>query len=123
MRAHTKKRHIDDAHLLVVACPGANIDNVMDFLKNNGCDVNDTTPDYDDEDVPVEVVSPNRTPGTILRGLRYRENLTQAEFSKRVGIPRHHISEMENNKRPIGKMNAKRIAEEFNTDPRMFLWV
>lgn len=122
MPARTKKRPIEDARLLVVACPGANIANVMDFLRNNGCDVNDATPG-DGEDVPLEAVSPGRTPGTILRGLRHRENLTQAEFAKRVGIPRRHISEMENGKRPIGKMSARRIAGEFNTDPRVFLWV
>lgn len=123
MQPHTKKRPIEDAHLLVVACPGANMASVMDFLKNNGCDVNDTTSDENDEPVPVEIVSPNRTPGTILRGYRYRDGLTQAELSGLVGIPRHHISEMENNKRPIGKQTARKLANVFKTDPRMFIWV
>lgn len=77
----------------------------------------------DDEDIPIEEVLTDRTPGTILQGLRYRENLTQEELAKRVGIPRRHISDMENNRRPIGKQNAKRIAEVFGTDPRVFLWV
>lgn len=125
MQARTKKRPIEDSHLLMVSCPRANLANVMELLKSNGCSVNDTSisDDDDDEDVPMEEVFPDRSPGTMLRGLRYREELTQEEFAKRVGIPRRHISEMENNKRPIGKQNAKRFAEAFNIDPRVFLWV
>ncbi|GMQ82875.1 MAG: hypothetical protein BMS9Abin05_2341 [Rhodothermia bacterium] len=56
-----------------------------------------------------------------LQGLRYREDLTQVEFAKAVGITQPNLSAMENGKRPIGKALAKRIAEIFNTDYRHFL--
>jgi predicted transcriptional regulator len=46
-----------------------------------------------------------------LRAYRTRENLTQKELSARTGISQHHISEMENGKRPIGKERARKLAE------------
>lgn len=38
-----------------------------------------------------------------------------------TGIPQRHISEMENGKRPVGKTNAKKLAEALNVDYRLFL--
>ena len=60
-------------------------------------------------------------PGSYLAGFRYREGITQMELSERSGIPRRHISEMENGRRPIGKINAKKLAETLNIDPRLLL--
>jgi len=60
-------------------------------------------------------------PGVMLRGSRYKLELTQKEVSEALGISQHHISEMENGKRSIGKEMAKRLAEFFKTDYRLFL--
>ena len=59
--------------------------------------------------------------GTALAGARYREGLTQRQLAEKTGIPQRHISEMENNKRPIGKNTAKLFATALNTDYRVFL--
>ena len=59
--------------------------------------------------------------GLMLRGSRHKESLTQKELAKAIGISQHHISEMENGKRSIGKEMAKRFAEFFKTDYRIFL--
>ncbi len=60
--------------------------------------------------------------GTILRGARYREDMTQQDLSKRTGIQQAHLSAMENGTRPIGKMNAKKLAKALNVeDYRQFL--
>ena len=56
-----------------------------------------------------------------LRGLRLRENLTQVQFAEIIGVAQTNLSMMENNKRPIGKSMAKRIAQIFKTDYRLFL--
>jgi transcriptional regulator with XRE-family HTH domain len=56
-----------------------------------------------------------------LRGLRRREGLTQVEMGKLLRIPQGNLSQMENGKRPIGKQIAKRLAELFKTDYRLFL--
>jgi len=62
-------------------------------------------------------------PGSYLAGFRHREGMTQMELAERSDIPRRHISEMENGRRPIGKANAKKLAEALNIDPRLLLSV
>ncbi len=62
-------------------------------------------------------------PGVFLAGARFREGMTQVELAERTGIPRRHISEMENGKRPIGKQTARKLAEVLNVDARRFLSV
>jgi transcriptional regulator with XRE-family HTH domain len=58
---------------------------------------------------------------TALRAYRLRERLTQVQLADLAGIPRRHISDMENGRRPIGKENAKKLADVLNTDYRMLL--
>lgn len=60
-------------------------------------------------------------PGVFLSGARYREGLTQVELAERTGIPRRHISEMENSKRPIGRQTARKLADVLHVDVRRFL--
>jgi plasmid maintenance system antidote protein VapI len=62
-------------------------------------------------------------PGAYIAGLRYREGLTQVELSQKTGIPRRHISEMENGKRPIGKTTARRLASVLDVDLQLLLSV
>ncbi|RRD71234.1 XRE family transcriptional regulator [Desulfovibrio sp. OH1186_COT-070] len=62
-------------------------------------------------------------PGAYLSGFRHREGMTQAELAQRSGVPRRHISEMENGKRPIGKANARKLADVLRIDPRLLLSV
>jgi len=50
-----------------------------------------------------------------------RIGITQKELAKDLSISQHHVSEMENGKRPIGKEMAKRLGEFFETDYRIFL--
>lgn len=59
--------------------------------------------------------------GTLLKGLRLRENLSQIEFAKKINITQANLSKMENGKRPIGKIVAKRIEKVFGTNYRYFL--
>ena len=63
----------------------------------------------------------DESPGVILTGARYREGFTQKELSKLTGIPQAHISAMENSKRSIGVIIAKKLAKVLNTDYRVFL--
>jgi DNA-binding XRE family transcriptional regulator len=69
----------------------------------------------------VEEVFPDMSPAKLLRGLRGKMELTQAEFAERVGISQHHISEMETGKRSITLDMAKRIGEAFSVSYKIFL--
>lgn len=59
--------------------------------------------------------------GLMLRGNRHKAGLTQKKLADGLGISQNHISEMENGKRPIGKVMALRLAKFFKTDYRKFL--
>lgn len=102
---------------LFVACPVHCKEEVLRFLATRGCTVRE-----DRDTVPPEEVL-DMSPAAVLRGARGREELTQVELSRRTGIPRRHISDMENSRRPIGMQNARKLAEALNTDPRVFLRV
>ncbi|MFZ3209483.1 MAG: helix-turn-helix transcriptional regulator [Geobacteraceae bacterium] len=56
-----------------------------------------------------------------LRAYRHREGLTQKRLAELTGIPQHHISDMENGKRTIGKERARRLAEALHCDYRRLL--
>jgi len=56
-----------------------------------------------------------------LRAYRQRESLTQQQLAELTGIPQHHISEMENGKRTIGRVRAKRLAAALHCDYRRLL--
>jgi DNA-binding XRE family transcriptional regulator len=76
------------------------------------------------DSIPVEEVSPELVAnphGVYLKGIRYREELTQEQLAELTGIPRRHISEMESGKRPIGRANARKLADALKADYRMFL--
>ncbi len=59
--------------------------------------------------------------GVVIRGLRFRDELTQVELADKIGVLQSHISEMENGRRPIGKAMAKKLARVFNSDYKIFL--
>ncbi len=59
--------------------------------------------------------------GACLRGARGKEGVTQKQLADQIGIAQHHISEMENGKRPIGKETARKLAVALHTDYRVFL--
>jgi plasmid maintenance system antidote protein VapI len=59
--------------------------------------------------------------GVAIRGGRGKEGLTQKQLAGLTGIAQHHISEMENGKRPIGKETARKLAAALNIDYRFFL--
>ena len=60
-------------------------------------------------------------PGTILKGLRARENMTQIEFSKKIKVTQSDLSKMECGKCLIEEILAKRIAQKFDIDYQLLL--
>ena len=61
------------------------------------------------------------TPGYYLHLFRNRADLSQEQLANNIGIKQHHISEMEKNKRSIGKVLAKKLASELECDYKKFL--
>ena len=73
------------------------------------------------DDLFSDLTQKSGEPGVLLKGLRYREGLNQIKFAKKLNISQPNLSAMENGKRIIGKDLAKRIAEIFLLDYRIFL--
>ena len=66
-------------------------------------------------------VFPDGSPAMLLRGLRGKEGLTQAEMAARLGISQNMVSDMEGGRRPISLKMAKRIGEEFKIPYKGFV--
>lgn len=49
--------------------------------------------------------------GLVLRGMRYREGMSQKELAVQSGVNQNEISKIENGKRTVGEKVAKRLAK------------
>lgn len=117
MRAHTRKRHIESSEMARFIGSADKIREVRKFAASLGLtDIEDTI-DY--RDAFPEFAGKEQQ--VAVRAYRVREGLTQDQLAKLTGIPRRHISDMENGRRPIGKENAKKLGQALNADYRMFL--
>ncbi len=93
-----------------------------ELLIRNGFKPQEAHKKLDDErSYTRKEVFPHSHPGSRLRGLRTREDMTQKELAEKIGVSPHHISEMEYGKRPIGKEMAKRLVEVLGGDYRVLL--
>lgn len=82
----------------------------------------------EDDDTPVawEILAKDRIEkykksGLVLRGMRYREGLSQKHLAEISGITQNEISNIENGKRTVGKKVAEKLAKVLNFDYRMLL--
>jgi hypothetical protein len=113
-----KARHIE------VEIRGPGVDAVLSILRRElpALETSD-----DDVYEPVEgsdwfaALAADVTPGQSLRIYRDNAGWTQAQLSEQTGIPVPHLSGMENDKRPIGKVSARKLAQALGTDYRRFM--
>ena len=117
MQEHTKKRRTEPSDMARFFGPPDKIRAIRKFATSLGlADIEDTVdyrevfPEFAGKEIQVAV-----------RAYRNREGLTQDQLATLTGIPRRHISDMENGRRPIGKENAKKLAKALNADYRMLL--
>ena len=113
MVARTKKRPTEEVEIRFRG-PRKSLDSAVRAVESLGfVPVTDS--------LPWRSVLSEPTSGQALKGARTKESMTQAALAERVGIPQRHISEMENGKRPVGKKNARILAEALKVDYRLFL--
>ncbi len=60
----------------------------------------------------------SHSPGDALRSYRLRQDLTQGELAHASGIPQANISALENGRRALGLMTAKKLASVLGCDYR-----
>jgi len=122
----TKKRIIKDFAEIRIQVPFDKKNMVRDIIENSlrRADVGFTLLDkagQDNETVSLEEIFPDIHAGSAIRGLRYREGMTQAQLAGKIGVKPYYISEMEKGMHPIGKEMAKRLAEALRTDFSVFI--
>jgi DNA-binding transcriptional regulator YdaS (Cro superfamily) len=71
--------------------------------------------------IPAADVFPDSSPGRLLRGLRTREDLTQAQLAEALGIHPHHVSDMERGIRNISPAMARKIERLYQVPRHFFL--
>ncbi len=117
MSALTKKHHTDDVAKISWhgGCYAVPIE-VMNRYKVTSDDQYTSI-----DDLFSDLTQKSGEPGILLKGLRYREGLNQIDFAKKLNISQTNLSAMENGRRSIGKEIAKRIADLFGINYRIFL--
>lgn len=127
MSAHMKAHHTDASVKVVVVKQNSekvsyinaeNISKLEAFLEQYSED--------NDEPVAWEVLAKERIAkhtkaGLVLRGMRYREDMSQKELAKKSKVSQNEISKIENGKRAVGEKVAKRLAKALNIDYRLLI--
>jgi DNA-binding XRE family transcriptional regulator len=118
MSEHTNAPLTETVRLAFEVPPGL-VDKVLETMRGYGLrEENEAVPWREALNIRDEEL-----PSACLRGGRVKEGLTQKQLSGMTGIPRCHISAMENGKRPIGKKTARILAAALKLDARLFLSV
>lgn len=127
MSAHMKAHHTN-THVKVVVVKrnsqkisyinAENIGKLEAFLEKYS--------EENDEPVAWEVLAKERIEkhkkaGLVLRGMRYREGLSQKALAKRSKVSQNEISKIENGKRAVGDKVAKRLADALNIDYHLLI--
>ena len=61
------------------------------------------------------------TPGRALRFYRKLKGMTQTELAKMLGTTKQFISNLENDRKPISRMMAKKLSEIYNVSVSRFI--
>ncbi len=118
--ALTKKHHTKQCHNII----SVRHDGILYVFPKKIADkyrVDDDHTTIDANKVFEKINKKYTNPGSLLKGIRIRENLTQVDMAKKIKVTQSDVSQMENGTRNIGRVIAKRIAKLFNVDYRSFL--
>lgn len=123
MLAHTKTRHTSRGRIRIIIetlSGKRSYDNIDDCKIAEIEKILNTT---SEEDAPVsweslakERIEKHGKSGLVLRGIRYREGISQKELARRSGIAQNEISKIENGKRRVGEKVARKLAESLSID-------
>jgi len=121
MKAH----HTNDCKIIIVTrgiekisyIPENNIKKLEDFLDKYA-NLEDDSP-IAWEELAKGRIEKYKKAGLVLRGMRYRENMSQIALAKKSGVSQNEISNIENGKRTLGEKIAKKLAGALDFDYRL----
>jgi len=124
MSEHTKERTTEnfaEIHIRIPDEKKAKIKQLIENILKLGEVPYAIRDEADDDSLSMEEIFPDLHSGSAIRGLRYREGMTQAQLAEKIGVKIRHVSEMEKGRRQIDKETAKRLAKALNTTYKVFL--
>jgi len=129
MLAHMSEHHTDTKKFFCVIIKLHNKKKSYNIPLSHQKELEKVLEEYledDDTSVEWEVLAKDRIEkykksGLVLRGMRYREGLSQKQLAEASGITQNEISNIENGKRTVGKKVAEKLAKVLNFDYRMLL--
>lgn len=128
---HTKRMNIIDVRVLFPGgressyhIPNAAKKKLNSFLKEIEIHENEIIPWK--ETTPWELLAKDRIEkhkkaGLVLRGARFRENLSQVKLATISGVSQNEISKIENGKRGVGEKVAKKLAKHLKINYLLLL--
>jgi DNA-binding XRE family transcriptional regulator len=97
-----------------------NMDKLESFLeKYTIAEGNDKPESW--EELAKDRIKKYKKSGLVLRGMRYRENISQKKLAEQSGVSQNEISKIENGKRAVGEKVAKRLATALRMDYRLLI--
>ena len=81
---------------------------------------NDELVVFEETDLAQKIDS-RMTPGKYLRHLREATGMTQQDIADKTGHRPAYVSDMENDRRAISRMTARKLAEMFHVSPAVFI--
>lgn len=129
MSAHTREHSTDTQKFFSVVVNLHNSKRSYNIPLSHQKELEKVLEKYsEDDDTPIawevlakERIEKYRKSGLVLRGMRYREGLSQKHLAEASGITQNEISNIENGKRTVGKKVAEKLAKVLNFDYRMLL--
>ncbi len=116
MSAHMKMRHTKKhAYEVIVKMNKQQIHSYLPLVAVR--EINAVIRKYSGDDsthwsiVAKEDIAKRGQSGMVLRGARYRENMSQKELAAKSGVSQENISRIENGKRSVGEKVAKKLAK------------
>ena len=100
-------------------------EDMIDFVRSHYKGI--VVEDDDDELVDAfesdwyKEIDARTTAGEVVKILRTNQRWTQEDLARRLDIARSNVTNMENDKRPIGKVMARRLGDLFKVDYKEFL--
>jgi len=126
MSAHTKKHHTEVQ--IIIGTKKRSYKNVP---KSKVKPLIKSLTDYEDDDdnlsIPWrdafknDIKKAGSESALMVKAARIGENMTQNQLAELLNMPQSNLSQIENNKRPVGKKLAKKLGKIFNIGYRVFL--
>lgn len=128
MSARMKMHHTNNDHYKVIVITpdnervsyisAKNMDKLEAFLEKYADSKEDDSP-IAWEELAKDRIAKYKKAGLVLRGIRYRENMSQKVLAEKSSVSQNEISKIENGKRVVGEKVAKRLAKVLDIDYRL----